>query len=410
MFPLYLKFKGELDGMICIAANEELATALLADLQAELEYNPRILNDFGEQKALGNWEEGFFATKDGIAFRSYGKKQSPRGVRYRNRRPNYATVDDYNTDISLKNDAISEADFYHITEAVLPAIMDSGKWWLIIPQNKFHKNCVTTKFEESDIDCYVSTVNLIDENGESTWHQKTTTEQAQEMIDSVGFFSAEREYKNNPVQEGKIFKEVWLYKVKRLPFNHYDHVVAYYDPSYTNSMKSDYKAVVLIGKKGSNYHILKCFVERVSIPKMWAWGYALDEFVGDNSLIRHYMEANFIQGMHFEKLDEYEKQHGRRLRVKGDTRKKPDKYQRIESMQPLFEFGKVKISQTEYDNPHMKRLRDQLLAFEKGTRVNDDAPDALEGAICIVDTLTKQNKPIHFIPNQRRYSGNRRRR
>lgn len=33
----------------------------------------------------------------------------------------------------------------------------------------------------------------------------------------------------------------------------------------------------------------------------------------------------------------------------------------------------------------MKLLRTQLLAIEKGSRINDDAPDALEGAIWIID-------------------------
>ena len=33
----------------------------------------------------------------------------------------------------------------------------------------------------------------------------------------------------------------------------------------------------------------------------------------------------------------------------------------------------------------MKLLRSQLLAIEKGSRINDDGPDALEGAIWIAD-------------------------
>ena len=47
----------------------------------------------------------------------------------------------------------------------------------------------------------------------------------------------------------------------------------------------------------------------------------------------------------------------------------------------LFERGFVLINQDEADSPGVRVLIDQLLMFERGSRANDDAPDALEGAI-----------------------------
>lgn len=38
----------------------------------------------------------------------------------------------------------------------------------------------------------------------------------------------------------------------------------------------------------------------------------------------------------------------------------------------------------------MKLLRSQLLAIEKGSRVNDDLPDALEGAIWMADKYNER--------------------
>jgi predicted phage terminase large subunit-like protein len=72
---------------------------------------------------------------------------------------------------------------------------------------------------------------------------------------------------------------------------------------------------------------------------------------------------------------------GYHLPISGDTRKKPDKFQRVENISPYFERGLIYFNQAEKNNPNMQRLIDQLLMFEKGSKAPDDAPDALEGAI-----------------------------
>ena len=38
----------------------------LADLQAELEYNQRLIADFGTQKNVGDWQQGEFSTTGGV--------------------------------------------------------------------------------------------------------------------------------------------------------------------------------------------------------------------------------------------------------------------------------------------------------------------------------------------------------
>ena len=92
--PLWLKFKGELHVMVLVGKSEDNADALLSDLQAELQFNQYIVEDFGEQYNSGCWQEGEFVTKDQCAFFSRGRGQSPRGLRFRDKRPDYIVVDD----------------------------------------------------------------------------------------------------------------------------------------------------------------------------------------------------------------------------------------------------------------------------------------------------------------------------
>ena len=83
--PLWLKCQEqrEINLMVLVGKSEDNANTLLADIQAELQYNQRYINDFGEQYNSGSWEDGQFVTKDGTAFFARGRGQSPRGLRYR---------------------------------------------------------------------------------------------------------------------------------------------------------------------------------------------------------------------------------------------------------------------------------------------------------------------------------------
>ncbi|MGB1216589.1 MAG: hypothetical protein ACPG5P_01865 [Saprospiraceae bacterium] len=401
LFPMFLLLNKDMSGMIAGAANQDLAIRLLFDIKANIEANHRIINDFGELKSYGNWAEDRFATKDGIAFLAFGRQQTPRGTRFGSRRPDYGTVDDFNDKKSLKNDRISHEDYEWVKEDFMGAL-SIKKWRCIIPQNKFHKNTVTAKFEEDrEIDTYLSRVNLLDDKGIPTWQERFTKEECEAKIKSLGHFSSQREYFNNPVQEGKIFKRENLRWGKRLPFKQYDALVAYCDPSYKNSDKSDYKATILIGKKDQDYHILRAYVDKVSVTDMFLWHYALDEWVGDRAAIRHWMEANFIQDLHMKLLDPLSEKQGYRLRLSKDKRKKPDKFQRISSLEPLFDSGTIIFNQAEKSAPGMMRLIDQLTGFEKGGNLNDDGPDALEGGIHIIEGMTKKSHAPTIISKGR---------
>lgn len=56
---------------------------------------------------------------------------------------------------------------------------------------------------------------------------------------------------------------------------------------------------------------------------------------------------------------------GYQLPIAPDTRKKPDKFARIEAISPLWERGFVFYSETQRDDPDMKAGIEQTLAFEK---------------------------------------------
>lgn len=121
------------------------------------------------------------------------------------------------------------------------------------------------------------------------------------------------------------------------------------------------------------------------------------------------MEANFMQDTI---LDEFRREgelRGYQLPITGDKRKKPDKFQRVEAVSPLWERGFVCYDEAQKDDPDMLAGIDQTLAFEKGMRGHDDGPDADEGAIWILQRDTRQknivnNTSIGLRPNAKNVS------
>lgn len=401
--PLWLYYNGRLDGLITGSANEDLAMRLLFDIKANLENNARLFQDFGDRRSIGTWAMDGFTTNDGIQFLPFGVEQSPRGVRFGSKRPNYGVVDDLNDKKTLKNDAISQEIYEWVKEDFMGALSARG-WWLAVPQNKFHRNTVTAKFEhdaELREKVHLHRVNMLNAAGESNFPEHISTAQAVDKIKSLGYYSSQREYFNNPIEEGKIFKREAITWTKRLPWKQYDALVAYSDPSYKNTAKSDYKATILVGKKANRYTVLRARIDKVSIDQMFRWHYAYDDLVEDPAIIRHYMEASFIQDMHLKALEPLATELGRALRCSGDVRSKGDKYTRISSMEPLFTNANIDFDATQKEDPHMLRLIDQLCAFEKGASVNDDGPDALESGISMLDLITVIDRPPIIVSRPR---------
>lgn len=396
--PLYLKFNGKLNGMIVGSNTEEAAGEKLADIQANLQANKRIIHDFGEQMSYGNWEDGLFKTKDDVAFYGFGKAQTPRGSRFKWKRPNYGLIDDLNNSRHIDNDDIALADKKWVLEELKPALW-TRQWWLVVAQNKFNDNTVTALLEEDEeIKTTTHRVDIVNEKGESNWIENPdfSKEAIQELSDSEGGGFI-RERMNTPFEEGVDFKREWLNEWVDCSQLNYDGVLIHYlDPSYKSTETSDYKAWVLLGKTGKYYDIIDVWVRKTTSTKMWERAYEVD---GDETLtkdvhtIQHCMEANFIQEeVHKKEKERVEEDEGYVLRLLNDRRKKEGKRERIKTLESLFERLLIRFNINKKGSADMKLLRSQLLAFGKDSKAHDDAPDALEGAVWMADRHQPRRK------------------
>lgn len=388
--PLWLMFQPKrlINFMVVVGKSQDSANRLLGDIQAELEYNQRIIADFGQQKNLGLWTAGEFKTASGVKFLAVGRGQSPRGLREREARPDYIVIDDLDDDELCRN----EKRVHDLTDWVKEALfgaLDVGRGRFLMVGNLISKTSVLANIAATP-GVFVSKVQAIDKNGEPVWKEKWSKEDAQEYRSFVGYRAWEKEMMHNPIVDGTIFRADWI-RYKPMPsLRKYDMLVCYTDPSFKSTTSNDYKASRLWGKIGNELHLIDCYVRQDTVGGMVRWLYDLYERTRDKAAIRFFMEANFMQDVILDEFALEGNLRGYQLPIMPDKRKKPDKIQRIEAVSPLWERGYVYYNEKLKDSPDMQVGIEQTLALERGSRVHDDAPDADEGAIWILQRNARQ--------------------
>jgi hypothetical protein len=404
MIPMWLKCQTvrELNVMVLVGKSQENANTLLGDLQAELQYNQRYIKDFGEQYGVGNWQEGEFVTADGCAFFARGRGQSPRGLRYRSNRPDYIVIDDLDDDELCGNEARVRKLTAWVREALFGAL-DGGRGRFIRVGNLISKCSVLAAIADTD-GVHVSQVNAFDRAGNVSWAAKWSAAELREMERFMGYRSFQKEMMNNPITEGAVFRHDWIRWKKLPPLSRYDAIVAYCDPSFKGTSKNDYKAIKVWGRCGTELHQIAAFVRQCSLAEMVRWWYDLHERMLAGGVVRpaepfgatergvvcnHYIEANFLQDIILDEFTREGNLRGYQLPIRADRRKKPDKFQRVEGVSPLWERGFVFYNADCRNDPDTLAGLEQILAFEKGMSGHDDAPDADEGAIYILQQQSR---------------------
>lgn len=399
--PLWLIFQPKrlINFMITVGKSEDSAARLLGDLQAELEYNQRLIADFGEQKNLGSWLAGEFKTKGGAKFLAVGRGQSPRGLRDREARPDYIVIDDLDDDELCRNEKRVKDLTDWVREALFGAL-DVGRGRFIMVGNLISKTSVLANIAASK-GVVVSEVKAVDADGNPVWADKWTREEAQAYRDFVGYRAWEKEMMHNPITDGSIFRHEWIRYKKMLPLGKYEMLVCYTDPSFKSTTANDYKACRLWGKIGTELHLIDTYVRQDTVSGMVRWLYNLYESIPPGVIVNFYMEANFMQDIILDEFDAEGKARGYQLPIAPDMRRKPEKLQRIEAVSPLWERGYVFYNEALRGTPDMEVGIEQTLALERGSRVHDDAPDADEGAIWYLQRNSRhRDTPVITIPRR----------
>lgn len=394
MFEMFFKMFAQKRRINCllISKTEGNACRLLAPYRANLEANERIINDYGVQVKPGKWKEEEFLTRGGCAFRAVGAEQNPRGARLDELRITDAIFDDVDDDEVCRNTDRLNARWEWIERAVMPTVDIAADYMIAVDNNIIAEDSIAVRAAEYAN--LVELVNIRDEQGKSVW-DKNSEQDIDDMLSKISYESAQGEYFNNPMSQGKTFTNFVFGKcppIKSLPF-----ILAYADPSPSNRDKpklkskanNSCKAVVIIGYKHPTFYLYKCWVDHTTNSTFTDWLFAAKHYMGSDTQPYFFIENNTLQNpfyeqvllpMIFQKSLEYKTD----LPITPDTTDKPEKWFRIEgTLEPLFRLGQFVINEAEMNNDHMKRMVAQFKSASANSTVMD-GPDAVQGAVKII--------------------------
>lgn len=398
MEVLKLTLTGKKKTVLLVSNTYDNAERLLLPYKATLEANNRIKNDYGEQESIGTWESGEFKTRTGVAFRALGAGQSPRGTRNEAARPDVILIDDIDTDEECRNPDRIKNKVKWIFEALYACRSISEPLLWIACGNIIAKYCCVT--EMATVADIHEVINIRDKEGKSTWPEKNTEELIDRALSKQPWSAQQKEYYNNPVSQGDIFKKLTYGNCP--PLKHCDQVIVYADPSTSNkdrgkNKQASYKFVVVVGSKGRRRYVYKVWGDQTSNSKFVDWLYEAYLYLKEKNVDtkRICIENNSLQDPHYQqvllpliyqKADNY----GFTIPITEDKRKKPDKFFRIEgTLEPLNRLGNLIFNKAEKEEPNMVKMHDQMIGVSEKAIVMD-GPDALEGACWLIQNRAVQ--------------------
>jgi len=417
MEVFYLLYAKKTRGnMLLVSKSESNAIRLLDPYRANLEANQRLIHDYGTQERPGKWTDSEFTTRTKHTFRAVGKGQNPRGARNEEMRINIIVFDDVDDDEECRNEERLDLTWKWIQEAVIPTVDIAKPYWICFDNNIIAEDSIAIRAGEYAT--FNEVVNIRDEKGKSVW-DKNTEADIDAMLAILSYESAQKEYFNNPMSQGKTFKEITWGKcppIASLPF-----VLAYADPATSNKDKptaksgqsNSHKAVFLLGKKGMHYYVYTGFLDVMSNNDFVEALINVNEYAAKAKQRYSYIENNTLQDPFYQQVLQplvFAKNKERKTNFYPipDAREKPDKWFRIEgTLEPLVRLKLLVFNIDEKDNPDMKRLETQFKTA-KPTSKRLDGPDAVEGAVWLINQKSAAITPgaVIAIPkrkNKKRY-------
>lgn len=389
MDVIYLVMTGKKKNILLVSYSSDNAEMLLRPYKNVFEQNERLRNDYGDQVNFGNWKEKKFVLNNGASFRAIGKGESPRGAKNDEARPDVILIDDIDTDEECRNpDRIKESVNW-IEQALIPTRSISNPLLIIACGNVIANYCCITEMAKRADKHEI--INIRDKNGKSSWPQKNSEAHIDRVLSQISWASAQKEYFNNPIIEGTVFKEIYYDKVPKL--KDCDSVVIYSDPATSNKDKgkASTKGVIVIGKKGLKYYVYRVWLDTMGNSKFIdclfeAYQYVISEGV---DVCKVYVENNSLQDPFYEQvlyplIRQKANDTGKALPITPDTRRKAEKYFRIEgTLEPLNRLGNLIFNEKEKKNPNMQRMESQMLGVSEKAKMMD-GPDMLEGGVWIL--------------------------
>lgn len=370
-----------------ISSSEDNATEYTMNIMAELESNPRLLNDFGDVRGQ-RWMLNDFYTKQGQRVLALGPRQKVKGKRVKQRRPDHIIVEDLEDRNSSKKPRIIRRILKWLTTDVLRSV-NSKLWSFVFIGNYFSKKTIIHKLltdeQYKHWNRKIISALYIDKNGKlrSSWEARHPLAKLLKDKDTEpSEFRVEMEQK--PEDEEGTYQET--------DFHYYQEediigreltLVTYLDPSVLKGEEHCYKAVIAIAVDKKRFqqdgtidaYVREAWIKKTSASRMIQSHLDISKRL--DSICDGY-ESNGGQGFLLELYTNKQKTYGKIFNLKG-VWNSLNKEDRIIRRQSVIQNSSVKFLRNHSDQ---NLLIEQFLDFPDGDK---DGPDAFDGALQVLE-------------------------
>lgn len=386
IIPLQRWICGEDVFMCLLSDSKERAQELLADIQAELEGNPLLINDFGVQRCEGDWEIGNFKTIDqrfiGMAF---GIKKKVRGVRVKQRRPNLWVIDDLETPDTIGNPKRMRKQADQVERDILPTMTGDIRR-LLYANNKFARVMTQTILQERHPQFVVHQIKAYNKVTYKPAWDYYTEEYYQQMEMTMGITAAYAEYLHETKIEGANFSEDQIQWAPLPPLHEFKMIVSHWDIAYTDNETSDYNAVKVWGLHGRNFWYIDGYVKQSIMKKAVEWTCEYRKSLDSVANYIGQFESQFWNGEVQRSIDEVEEENEVYLNLMEKDTPRSNKIQRMITMQPYYQNGRIFYNEALKSHSDTQVGIMQLCAVEEGMTEHDDSPDADQQCIAALES------------------------
>ena len=393
--PLKKALYKEKKFIILIGDDESLARGMTASIRAELDVNPRLIHDFGQQKSEP-WTLGNFVTKDGTRVWARGKEQRIRGEKHGPHRPDMVVIDDPEDDEMQRNPQRIRNFLNWVQEAVYPSMNPESMmlYWVGTLLSKKSALATVMKNPEWLSRVYKSVDDPVWDGerleftaGTPIWPSRFDLKKLSSIRRVVGSIAFNKEYQNNPVDDEAKIKEAWI---KRVPYDQIDAERLFYyqalDPSLGEHETSDFQGHATVGRMpAGRLAVRHCDIKRRSIDAMVKNCYLLQmrflavglgvETIGFQKLLRRDFDREALVQRRY-------------LPIVPIEHHAVAKIPRILRTSPLIENGIIVFAAgPENEVGDMDTLIEQLLYLEQPS-VHDDGADSMEMAMTLAEGIS----------------------
>ena len=380
--------------VIEVQETELQSTGITSAMMAELEENPRLKSDFGSLKGT-SWTDSDFTTTTGVRVLARGEGQGMRGLKNGPHRPDLIIIDDIESDESVKNPKRIKATVSWILKAVIPSLNPKSGALFMVGTMLAKKSVLAEVKANPKFKTFHYAA--IKEDGSPLWQKRFSLDHLQATRELIGIKAWQSEYMNEPQDDQASFEGAWLK-------NFYDPEIlkdkklttaTYADPSSKSGEHNDFKAVITVSVCPDGIYVRHAWIRKATPDGLVGALYDQKESY-DSQVVGS--EVNAIGEFLRSALTLKAQERGYPMSLVEITNSS-NKIGRIMRLSPLAEHRKIFFIEGHSDQD---LLREQLECVPS-TTVNDDGPDALEGAVRLAESCVAGPVEYQSISGRRQF-------